>query len=60
LVLNDNAVEFYKKIDDSHLWDYTLPQCEDEYANGYIEKYGYTIWDDMDSDLGDIQCAYFE
>ena len=60
LVLNDNVVEFYKKIDDSQLWDYTLPQCEDEYSNGYVEKYGYTIWDNLDSDLGDIQCAYFE
>lgn len=60
LVLNDNVVEFYKKIEDSHLWDYTLPQCQNEYDNWYVEKYWYTIWDDVDSDLWDIQCVYFE
>ena len=60
LVLNGNEITFYKKIDDSLLWNYTLPQCEGEYDNGYIEKYGYTIWEDQVNDLGDIQCTYFE
>lgn len=60
LVLNDNVVTFYKKIDDSMLLNYTLPQCKNEYDNGYIEKYGYTLWEDKDDDLWDVQCAYFE
>ena len=60
LVLNDNNIEFYKKISESMYWEYTLPQCEGEYDNGYIENYGYTIWEDQANDLGDIQCAYFE
>ena len=60
LVLNDNEITFYKKIDNSLLSDYTLPKCENEYDNGYIENYGYTIWEDQANDLGDIQCAYFE
>ena len=60
LTLNGNEITFYKKTDDSLLWNYTLPQCENEYDNGYIEKYGYTIWEDQANDLWDIQCAYFE
>lgn len=60
LVLNDNNIKFYKKIDKSAYWEYTLPECENEYDNGYIESYGYTIWEDQANDLGDIQCAYFE
>lgn len=60
LVLNDKEITFYKKIDDSLLWEYTLPECKSEYDNGYIENYGYTIWEDQANDLGDIQCAYFE
>ena len=60
LLLNDDTIEFYKRIDDSLLSEYTLPQCESEYDNGYIENYGYTIWEDQANDLGDIQCAYFE
>lgn len=60
LVLNDNNVTFYKEIDQSMLWEYSLPQCENEYDNGYIEEYGYTIWEDQANDLWDIQCAYFE
>jgi len=60
LVLKGNEIKFYKKIDDSLLWNYTLPDCENEYDNGYIESYGYTIWEDQVNDLGDIQCAYFE
>ena len=60
LVLNDNNITYYKQIPESLLWDYVLPKCETEYDNGYIEKYGYTIWEDMDADLGDLQCAYFE
>ena len=60
LVLNDDNITFYKEIPETLLWDYTLPNCENEYDNGYIESYGYTIWEDQASDLGDIQCAYFE
>lgn len=60
LVMNDNEITFYKKIDDSLLSDYTLPQCKNEYDNGYIENYGYTIWEDQANDLWDVQCAYFE
>ena len=60
LVLNDNNITFYKKIGQSLYWEYTLPNCESEYDNGYIESYGYTIWEDQANDLGDIQCAYFE
>ena len=60
LVLNDNEITFYKKIEDSLLSDYTLPRCENEYDNGYVENYGYTIWEDQANDLGNIQCAYFE
>jgi len=60
LVLNDNNITFYKEIDQSLYWEYTLPSCESEYDNGYIESYGYTIWEDQANDLGDIQCAYFE
>jgi len=58
--LNDNIITYYKQIPDSLLWDYKLPECETEYDNGYIEKYGYTIWKNMDADLWDLQCAYFE
>jgi len=60
LVLNDNIITYYKQIPDSLLWDYKLPECETEYDNGYIEKYGYTIWENMDADLWDLQCAYFD
>lgn len=60
LVMNDNNITFYKKIDESLYWDYTLPNCQNEYDNGYIENYGYTIWEDQANDLGGIQCAYFE
>lgn len=60
LVLNDNNIEFYKEIDKSVYWEYTLPKCENEYDNGYIENYGYTIGEDQANDLGDIQCAYLE
>ncbi len=60
LVLDDNNITFYKKIDQSLYWDYTLPNCENTYDNGYVESYGYTIWEDQANDLGDIQCAYFE
>ena len=60
LILNDNKITFYKKIDDSVLWNYTLPQCEGEYDNWYIESYGYTIWENQANDLWDIQCTYFE
>lgn len=60
LVLNDNEITFYRKIDDSLLSDYILPHCENKYDNGYIGNYGYTIWEDQANDLGDIQCAYFE
>ena len=60
LVVNDDNITFYKRIPESFLWDYELPNCENEYDNGYIENYGYTIWEDQANDLGDIQCAYFE
>jgi len=60
LVLDGDSITFYKEIDESLYWDYTLPNCENEYDNGYIENYGYTIWEDQANDLGDIQCAYFE
>ena len=60
LVLSGDSVVYYKEIDQSSYWDYSLPQCNTEYENWYVEKYGYTIWNDMDADLGDIQCAYFE
>ena len=60
LVLNDNDIEFYKKIDKSAYWEYTLPECENGYGNWYIENYGYTIGEDQANDLGDVQCAYFE
>ena len=60
LVLDGDNMTFYKKIPESLLWEYTLPQCEGEYDNGYIENYGYRIWEDQANDLGDIQCAYFE
>ena len=60
LVLNDDNITFYKEIPESLWGDYTLPDCENEYDNGYIENYWYTIWGDQANDLGDIQCAYFE
>ena len=60
LVLNDDNITFYKAINQSLYWEYTLPNCENEYDNGYIESYGYTIWEGQANDLGDIQCAYFE
>ncbi len=60
LVLNDGIITFYKEIPESKLWDYTLPNCENEYDNGYVETYGYTIWGDQANNLGDIQCVYFE
>ena len=60
LVLNGDNVTFYKGIDQSLYWEYTLPSCENGYDHGYIESYGYTIWEDQANDLGDIQCAYFE
>jgi len=60
LVLNGDSITFYKAIDQSLYWEYTLPNCENEYDNGYIESYWYTIWEDQANDLGDIQCAYFE
>jgi hypothetical protein len=58
LVLEGNNITFYKKIDESAYWE--LPDCQNEYDNGYIGSYWYTIWDDQVNDLGDIQCAYFE
>ena len=60
LVLNDNNITFYKEIMKDLYWDYSLPSCESEYDNGYIENYWYVIWEDQANDLGDIQCAYFE
>ena len=60
LVLNDDNITFYKEIPETLFWDYALPNCENGYDNGYIEGYGYTIWEDQANDLGDIQCAYFE
>ena len=60
LVLNDNNITFYKEITKDLYWDYSLPSCQTEYDNGYIENYWYTIWEDQANDLGDIQCAYFE
>lgn len=60
LILNDNNITFYKKIDESLYWEYTLPNCENEYDNGYIENYEYTIWENQAEDSGNIQCAYFE
>jgi hypothetical protein len=60
LVLNDNNITFYKEITKDLYWDYSLPSCETEYDNGYIENYWYVIWEDQANDLGDIQCAYFE
>ena len=60
LVLNNDNIKFYKKIDSSLYWDYALPNCENVYDNWYIENYGYTIWEDQANDLGGIQCAYFE
>jgi len=58
LVLEGNNITFYKKIDESAYWE--LPDCQNEYDNGYIGSYWYTIWEDQVNDLGDIQCAYFE
>lgn len=60
LVMNDDEITFYKKIDDALLSGYTLPQCENEYDNWYIENYGYVIWEDQSNDLWDVLCAYFE
>ena len=60
LVLNDDSITFYKEISESLWWSYTLPNCENDYDNGYIENYWYTIWEDQANDLGDFQCAYFE
>ena len=60
LVLNDNNITFYKEITKDLYWDYSLPSCESEYDNGYVESYWYVIWEDQANDLGDIQCAYFE
>ena len=60
LLLNDNNISFYKEIPESLLGEYKLPNCKNEYDNGYIENYGYTIWEDQANDLWDIQCAYFE
>ena len=60
LRLNWNEITFYKEINNSELSNYTLPNCENEYDNGYIENYGYTIWEEQANDLWDIQCAYFE
>ena len=60
LVLNDNNITFYKEIPESLWEDYTLPNCENEYDNGYVENYGYTIWEDQANDLWELQCAYFE
>lgn len=60
LVLDGDSVTFYKEIDQSLYWDYMLPNCKNEYDNGYIENYWYVIWEDQANDLGDIQCAYFE
>jgi hypothetical protein len=60
LVLNDNIITFYKEIPETLLWDYTLPNCKNEYDNWYIESYGYIIWEDQANDLWGIQCAYFE
>jgi len=58
LVLEGNNINFYKKIDESAYWE--LPDCQNEYDNGYIGSYWYIIWEDQANDLGDIQCAYFE
>ena len=60
LVLDDDNITFYKAIDQSLYWGYTLPNCENGYYNGYIENYGYKIWGDQAKGLWDIQCAYFE
>ena len=60
LRLNWNKITFYKEISNSELSNYTLPICENEYDNGYIENYEYTIWENQINELGDIQCAYFE
>ena len=58
--MDGDNITFYKEIGESLYWDYMLPDCENEYDNGYIENYGYTIWEDQANDLWDIQCAYFE
>lgn len=60
LILNGDNINFYKEIDQSLYWNYTLPNCENEYNNGYVERYEYTIWGVQANDLRDIQCAYFE
>ena len=60
LVLDNNNITFHKKIEQSFYWNYTLPECEDEYDKGYIESYVYSIWEDQANDLWDIQCTYFE
>lgn len=60
LILDGDNIIFYKEIGESLYWDYTLPNCENEYDNGYVEIYGYTIWEDQANDLGNVKCAYFE
>ena len=59
LVINDNIVRFYKEIDESEI-AWSLPQCENEYDNWYIQKYEYLIWDNQINASWDPQCAYFE
>lgn len=58
LQIGDGLIEYYKKVNENEFA--SLPECDNEYDNGYIEKYWYDIWSDMDADLWDVQCAYFE
>jgi len=60
LIRDFNVVSFYKKVDDSLLSGYVLPQCDSERYNGYVERYEYVIWETQANALWDIQCAYFE
>ena len=60
LVLDEDNINFYKKIDESLYGNYTLPNCDNGYDNGYAESYGYVIWGNQANNLWDIQCAYFE
>ena len=58
LVIWEWNIEYYKKVNESEFA--SLPECENEYDNWYVERYWYDIWLDMDADLWDVRCAYFE
>ena len=57
LIINDDKIEFYKRIDESLLSDSSLIQCDGgEAEKVFVEKYLYNVWDISAINMGDVQC----